>query len=182
MIYNPLLPLSPIILRIKHYTVYMPPARTLNTLVRSTLLRKPAPSAIKPSFITPTLLRAMSASAMSGRLQGKTIVITGASSGIGRSTAIEFARTAPKDLKLVLTARRLETLEEVAAEIKKEVGDGVKVLPFKLDVSKPEEVKTFVERLPEEFREIDVLVNNAYVTPGWPADIANDGIADWLRE
>ncbi|OBT43456.1 hypothetical protein VE00_06183 [Pseudogymnoascus sp. WSF 3629] len=108
----------------------------------------------------------MSGSAMSGRLQGKTIVITGASSGIGRSTAIEFARTAPKDLKLVLTARRLETLEEVAAEIKKEVGDGVKVLPFKLDVSQPEEVKTFVERLPEEFREIDVLVNNAFVTPG----------------
>ncbi|OBT53474.1 hypothetical protein VE04_05909 [Pseudogymnoascus sp. 24MN13] len=92
----------------------------------------------------------MSASAMSGRLTGKTIVITGASSGIGRSTATEFARTAPKDLKLVLTARRLETLEEVAAEIKKEVGDGVKVLPFKLDVSQPEEVKTFVERLPED--------------------------------
>lgn len=107
----------------------------------------------------------MAASAMSARLEGKTIVVTGASSGIGRATAVEFARTAPKNLKLVLTARRLETLEEVAAQIKKEVGEGVKVLPFRLDVSKPEEVKTFVERLPEEFREVDVLVNNAFVVP-----------------
>lgn len=107
----------------------------------------------------------MSSSAMTARLEGKTIVVTGASSGIGRATAIEFARTAPKNLKLVLTARRLETLKEVAAEINKEVGEGVKVLPFKLDVSKPDEVRTFVQRLPEEFREIDVLVNNAFVDP-----------------
>ena len=98
---------------------------------------------------------------MSKRLEGKTIVITGASSGIGRATAIEFARTAPKNLKLVLTARRIDTLKEVAEQIKKEVGEGVKVLPYKLDVSNPEEVRGFVGALPEEFREIDVLVNNA---------------------
>lgn len=101
------------------------------------------------------------ASAMSRRLEGKTIVITGASSGIGRSTAVEFARTAPKDLKLVLTARRIDTLKEVAAEITKEVGPGVKVLPVKLDVSSPDEVRAFVKNLPEEFKDIDVLVNNA---------------------
>jgi len=110
---------------------------------------------------------------MAARLEGKTIVVTGASSGIGRATAVEFARTAPKNLKLILTARRLETLEEVAAQINKEVGDGVKVLPFKLDVSKPDEVKTFVERLPEEFREIDVLVNNAFVVPHPPGPLAS---------
>ena len=52
---------------------------------------------------------------------------------------------------------------EIAEQIKKEVGEGVKVLPFKLDVSVPEEVKAFVGNLPEEWREIDVLVNNAYV-------------------
>lgn len=98
---------------------------------------------------------------MAQRLQGKTVLITGASSGIGRSTAIEFARTSPKDLRLVLTARRADNLKELAAEIKKEVGDGVKVLPVKLDVSKPEEVYGFVDRLPEEWRAIDVLVNNA---------------------
>lgn len=103
----------------------------------------------------------MSASAMGARLEGKTIVITGASSGIGCATAIEFAKTSPKNLKLILTARRLETLQEVAEGIKNLVGEGVKVLPFKLDVSQPDEVRTFVQRLPEEFREIDVLVNNA---------------------
>lgn len=103
----------------------------------------------------------MSVSAMGKRLEGKTIVVTGASSGIGRSTAFEFARTSPKNLRLILTARRIDTLKEIAAEIEKEVGTGVKVLPFKLDVSNPEEVRNFVSNLPEEWREIDVLVNNA---------------------
>ena len=98
---------------------------------------------------------------MSKRLEGKTILITGASSGIGRSTAVEFARTAPKSLRLILTARRIDTLKEVAAEIQKDVGDGVKVLPVQLDVSSPDEVRSFVGNLPEEWREIDVLVNNA---------------------
>jgi 3-hydroxy acid dehydrogenase / malonic semialdehyde reductase len=109
----------------------------------------------------PALLRTMASSAMSKRLEGKTIVITGASSGIGKSTAIEFARTAPKNLKLVLTARRADKLKELAEQIKTEFGDGVKVLPVKLDISSPEEVRGFVGALPEEFREIDVLVNNA---------------------
>jgi len=108
----------------------------------------------------------MASSAMSKRLEGKTIVITGASSGIGRSTAIEFARTSPKNLRLILTARRIDTLKEVAEEIKKDVGEGVKVLPFKLDVSSPEEVRGFVGNLPEEWRDIDVLVNNAGLVKG----------------
>jgi 3-hydroxy acid dehydrogenase/malonic semialdehyde reductase len=103
----------------------------------------------------------MATTAMGKRLEGKTIVITGASSGIGRSTAVEFARTSPKNLRLILTARRIDTLKEVAAQIQKEVGDGVKVLPYKLDVSKPEEVSSFVGNLPEEWRDIDILVNNA---------------------
>ena len=103
----------------------------------------------------------MASSAMSKRLEGKTIVITGASSGIGRSTAIEFARTSPNNLRLILTARRIDTLKQIAEEIKKEVGGGVKVLQFKLDVSSPEEVRSFVGDLPEEWREIVVLVNNA---------------------
>lgn len=125
------------------------PANTIHSISR---IR----SAYYP-FIT---YRAM-ATAMSKRLEGKTIVITGASSGIGRSTAFEFARTAPRDLKLVLTARRIDTLKQIAEEIRDEVGEGVKVLPVKLDVSKPDEVRNFVPSLPEGFREIDVLVNNA---------------------
>lgn len=98
---------------------------------------------------------------MAKRLQGKTILITGASSGIGRSTAREFAWTCPQNLKLIVTARRIDSLNELAAEIVQEVGDGVKVLPVQLDVSDADQVRGFVAQLPEEFREIDVLVNNA---------------------
>lgn len=100
------------------------------------------------------------ASAAAKRLEGKTILITGASSGIGRSTALEFARTAPKGLKIILTARRIDTLKEIAESISKEVGEGVKVLPVKLDVSNAPEVREFVNNLPEEWRDIDILVNN----------------------
>lgn len=76
---------------------------------------------------------------------------------------MEFARTSPKSLKLILTARRIDTLKQVAEQIEKEFGSGVQVLPVKLDISKPSEVKGFVNSLPAEFKEIDVLVNNAYV-------------------
>ncbi|KAJ5832741.1 NAD(P)-binding protein [Penicillium riverlandense] len=114
----------------------------------------------------PLTLRRTMASAMAKRLEGKTVVVTGASSGIGKATAQEFARTSPKNLKLILTARRIDTLKQVAAEINAEVGNGVKVLPVKLDVSNPEEIKNFVPSLPEEFKEIDVLVNNAGLVKG----------------
>ena len=77
---------------------------------------------------------------------------------------MEFARTSPKNLKLILTARRIDILKEIAKEIEKEVGPGVQILPVKLDVSNPSEVKGFVDSLPAEFKEIDVLVNNAYVS------------------
>lgn len=102
------------------------------------------------------------ASAAAKRLEGKTIVITGASSGIGKSTALEFARTNPNGgLRLILTARRLDSLEELAAQIRTETKDGVKVLPVKLDVTKADEIRGFVAGLPEEWRDIHVLVNNA---------------------
>jgi 3-hydroxy acid dehydrogenase / malonic semialdehyde reductase len=137
----------------------MLPLRTARqVLLTPNALRKVS---LSPRLANPTLLRAMTSSAMSKRLEGKTIVITGASSGIGKSTAIEFARTSPKNLKLVLTARRIDKLKEIAEQIKQEVGDGVKVLPVKLDISNPEEVRGFVGGLPEEFKDIDVLVNNA---------------------
>lgn len=97
------------------------------------------------------------------RLAGKTILITGASSGIGKACALEFALAAPQhDLRIILAARRVDTLKEIAAEITKEVGDGVKFLPLQLDVSKPDEVRSFVGKLPEDFKNIDILINNAY--------------------
>ena len=74
---------------------------------------------------------------------------------------MEFARTSPKNLKLILTARRIDMLKEIAKDIEKEAGSGVQVLPVKLDVSNPSEVRGFVDSLPVGFKEIDVLVNNA---------------------
>ncbi|KAI1740143.1 hypothetical protein F4680DRAFT_419796 [Xylaria scruposa] len=118
---------------------------------------------------TPGIASRTMATAVAKRLAGKTVVITGASSGIGRSTAFEFARTAAAagGLKLILTARRIDTLKQIATDIAAEVGEGnVKVLPVQLDVSKPDEVRGFVEKLPEEFKEIDVLVNNAGLVKG----------------
>ncbi|KAM6516712.1 hypothetical protein FALCPG4_014885 [Fusarium falciforme] len=100
------------------------------------------------------------------RLVGKTILITGASSGIGRSTAKEFARAAPENLKIVLAARRIDSLQALAQEIRVEVGAGVKVVPAQLDVSKPEEIQSFIQNLPAEFQDIDILVNNAGLVRG----------------
>lgn len=126
---------------------------------------QPLTSAFSPSYtisLHQALKRTMASSAVAKRLQGKTVLITGASSGIGRATALEFARTAPQNnLRLILTARRIDALREVAADIEKEVGSGVAVLPLKLDVSNLEEIKQFVPSLPQEWRDIHVLVNNA---------------------
>jgi 3-hydroxy acid dehydrogenase/malonic semialdehyde reductase len=108
-----------------------------------------------------TTARRDMATAMGKRLEGKTVLITGASVGIGRSTALEFARTSPKSLRLILTARRIDALKQVAQEIRDEVGDGVKVLPFQLDVANPNEINNLVSSLPVEFQDIHILVNNA---------------------
>lgn len=142
--------------------------RALTTRPTSSLFRTPFnhPLTFPPGLSSAAAIAARTmSSATAKRLAGKTVVITGASSGIGRSTAFEFARTAAPagGLKLVLTARRIDALKQIAADIRAEVGEaaGVQVLPVQLDVSKPEEIRGFVEGLPEEFREVDVLVNNA---------------------
>ncbi|KKA28289.1 hypothetical protein TD95_003019, partial [Thielaviopsis punctulata] len=133
---------------------------------------------LKPLFNSTQFSRTMSLAAAAKRLEGKTILVTGASSGIGKSTALEFARNAPKNLKIILAARRIETLNEIAAQIKQEVGDGVKVLAAKLDVSNPKEVREFIPSLPAEFKDIDVLVNNAGLVKGVACapDIAEEDI------
>ncbi|OAA56700.1 short chain dehydrogenase reductase [Niveomyces insectorum RCEF 264] len=113
----------------------------------------------------------MATTAAAKRLHGKTVVVTGASSGIGRSCAVEFARTAAiggnANFRLILTARRIDTLRQIAADITNEVGAaGVQVLPVQLDVSDPDAVRAFVGNLPAEWRDIHVLVNNAGLVKG----------------
>ena len=84
-------------------------------------------------------------------LRGKTVVITGASSGIGRSTALEMAR---RGAHVVLGARRLEQLETVAAECR---ALGVRATAVATDVTKPEDCRNLVSAAGD----VDVLVNNA---------------------
>lgn len=94
------------------------------------------------------------------RLSGKNILITGASTGIGYHTAKYLAEAAKGDLKLVLAARRKEKLEALKADLLKEY-PSIQVHIDALDVSKIETIAPFLEALPAEFSEIDVLVNNA---------------------
>lgn len=105
-------------------------------------------------------------SAANKRLAGKTVLITGASSGIGKSTALEFARSSPSSLKLILCARRKDALDALAADIKKEVGEGVQCLTRQVDMSKPTSITEFVQNLPDGFKEVDILVNNAGLVKG----------------
>lgn len=85
------------------------------------------------------------------RLRGSRVVITGASSGIGRATAIQMAT---RGAHVVLAARRAEALEEVAALCRTH-GVTAEVVPT--DVTKPEECARLIERAGR----VDVLVNNA---------------------
>jgi 3-hydroxy acid dehydrogenase / malonic semialdehyde reductase len=94
------------------------------------------------------------------RLSGKNILITGASTGIGYHTAKYFAEASKGDIKLVLAARRKQKLEALKADLIKDY-PSIQVHIETLDVSKLETIEPFLSGLPEEFKSIDVLVNNA---------------------
>jgi hypothetical protein len=85
------------------------------------------------------------------KLRGKTVVITGASSGIGRAAALEFAR---RGANVVLAARRREKLDAVAAECR---ALGVQATPVVTDVSVRDDCQRLIASVPR----IDVLVSNA---------------------
>ena len=88
-------------------------------------------------------------------LNGKVAVVTGASSGLGRDAAIAYAEAGAD---VVLLARRLERLEEVAEEIKKMGRD---VLAIKMDVTDEENVKAGIQTAYDHFGHLDILLNNA---------------------
>ncbi|MGH3737216.1 MAG: SDR family oxidoreductase [Micromonosporaceae bacterium] len=90
-----------------------------------------------------------------GPLAGRRVVITGASSGIGRAAAIQVARKGGVPL---LLARRTEELEKVRAEIEKQGGQAH---VYSCDVTNPESVDAVVKQMIAEHPGIDMLVNNA---------------------
>jgi short-subunit dehydrogenase len=90
-----------------------------------------------------------------GRFSDKTIIITGASEGIGRALALELA---PQRPKLVLAARNEERLESVAAECG-ELGTDTLIVPT--DVTSENACRNLVDRAVQHFGQLDVLVNNA---------------------
>jgi hypothetical protein len=94
-------------------------------------------------------------------LEGKVVLITGASSGIGRATAVAFALAGAR---LLLCARRLELLLEMEAPLMKAGAAAVSL--FRLDVRKREAVETAIAGLPAEWKAIEVLVNNAGLSRG----------------
>jgi len=89
------------------------------------------------------------------RLDGKVAVITGASSGIGRASALALAR---EGTTTVLASRSAEKLERVAEKIR---GFNPQVLVVPTDVSVPEQVQHLVDMTVKEFERIDILFNNA---------------------
>ena len=88
----------------------------------------------------------------------KVVVITGASSGIGRGLALELAR---RGAKLGLVARRREVLDEIVTEIAHETSRQAHVLTFPADVQDAQALRAAAERMCEEFGKIDVLIANA---------------------
>jgi 3-hydroxy acid dehydrogenase / malonic semialdehyde reductase len=94
-------------------------------------------------------------------IQEQIVVITGASSGIGASCAKMFAK---EGASLILAARRRDKLEEVATEIKQAYQS--KIYLLEMDVSDRHEVEPSLVSLPESWRNIDVLVNNAGLSRG----------------
>lgn len=91
--------------------------------------------------------------------KNKVVIITGASSGIGKSCAEEFAR---RGATLVLGARQFVTLCEITAGLEKTYG--IKALAVQADVSKEEECEHLIKQAVLTFGRVDVLINNAGIS------------------
>lgn len=112
---------------------------------------------------------------MAGKLADKNAIITGGSSGLGYSIAIDFVK---EDLKtLVLVSSNFEKLKQAAKKIS-EYGK-TEIIIYQLDVGKEEEWKSFVGFIKNKVKKIDILVNNAGVNKR--DTIANCSVEDWEK-
>lgn len=105
----------------------------------------------------------------------KTVLITGATSGIGEAVAVKFAESSDR---LIITGRRKERLEELANHLKSTYG--TEILPLCFDVRERSEVEKCLGDLPQEWRQIDILINNAGLAVG--LGHIDEGVTeDWDR-
>ncbi len=105
----------------------------------------------------------------------KTIMITGASSGIGEACAWRFAS---EGFRMILTGRRKNRLEKLKTALNEKYS--VEVLSLSFDVSNRQQTEQAISKLPEEWRRIDVLVNNAGLALGL-SGIEEGNIEDWEK-
>ena len=91
-------------------------------------------------------------------MKNKTVIITGASSGIGKACAEAFAK---RGANIVISGRNSENLENTATELRK---TGAKILSVAGDVSVENDCKILVEKTVEKFGSIDILINNAGIS------------------
>ena len=104
---------------------------------------------------------------------GKVVLITGATSGIGKATAEVFAKNGHR---VILTGRRIERLKILKAGFESKFNTNVQILPF--DVRDTPSVKAAFESLDEDWKQIDILINNAGLGKGY-ADIHKGNIEHW---
>ena len=91
----------------------------------------------------------------------KTVLITGATAGIGKACAIKFAAA---KYNLIITGRRQQRLTELKSELEKEYG--IEVLPLCFDVQNRNAVAAAFSNLPQHWQKIDILINNAGLALG----------------
>lgn len=103
----------------------------------------------------------------------KTVLITGASSGIGEACAKKYAAN---HSNLILIARRKNKLDALAESLQSEYN--VKVLPIVLDVRDRKAVASALEALPSDWQKIDILINNAGLAAGRD-DFEDASLDDW---
>jgi len=110
---------------------------------------------------------------MTGKLDGKVAIVTGASSGIGEATALALA---VEGASVVITARRADRLDTLAQRIQEKGG---KALSLTVDVTDEAQARQMIERTKTEFGRADILVNNAGVMLLGPVGGADT--EDWRR-
>jgi len=88
-------------------------------------------------------------------LKGNVVLITGASSGFGAAAAKRFAQ---EECRVILAARRIERLEEIANEVRAQGGEA---LPLSVDVTQPAQIDAMVKTVVDHYGRIDLLFNNA---------------------